>query len=105
MRLQRRDHRRLLLVDGHTAFAGGLNISDAYLTTEVSPGWRDTHVRVAGPVVAELDRLFVSTWQYVTGHGLRLPDPPPLPVGDQHVAALGSTLRRHRTEIYHAYLH
>jgi cardiolipin synthase len=105
MRFQRRDHRKLLVVDSRVAFAGGMNISDSYLTTEVSPGWRDTHVRVAGPVVPDLERLFVSTWQYVTGRAIRLPAPPPPPVGGQLVAAIGSTLRRHRKEIYRAYLH
>jgi cardiolipin synthase len=100
----RRDHRKLLLIDGEIAFAGGLNLSDNYLATEVSPGWRDTHVRVAGPVVAVLERLFASTWHYVTRHALR-PMPPGPAAGDQLVNAVGSTLRRHRTAIYRAYVH
>jgi cardiolipin synthase len=104
-RWNRRDHRKLLVVDGQIAFAGGLNISDNYLTNEMRPGWRDTHLRVAGPVVFELDRLFAASWQYVTGHYLPPAHPAPVPVGSHVVAAVGSRLRRHRTAIYRDYLH
>lgn len=52
-----RNHRKLLAVDGEVGFIGGYNIGSLYATD-----WRDTHVRVTGPVVAELDNAFVDYW-------------------------------------------
>ena len=59
----RRDHRKLVIVDGACAFAGGMNFAEAY--TEEFTGERafiDLAVRVEGPAVKELSRLFVRTW-------------------------------------------
>ncbi|MHA7859788.1 phospholipase D-like domain-containing protein [Tessaracoccus sp. Y36] len=52
-----RDHRKLLTVDGRVGFIGGYNIGSLYAT-----GWRDTHARVVGPGVAELDNAFIDFW-------------------------------------------
>ncbi len=65
-----RDHRKLLILDGETAFTGGMNISDVYsgslvpLGRQVKEGkpWRDTEVRIEGPAVAEFQRVFLQTW-------------------------------------------
>ncbi len=65
-----RDHRKLLVVDGRTAFVGGINISSVYSSGSISrrPGrvaggaWRDTHVQIEGPAVAEFQKLFVASW-------------------------------------------
>jgi cardiolipin synthase len=100
-----RDHRKLLVVDGRVAFTGGLNISRSYVTTEVQAGWRDTQVRVEGPAALEMDRLFSSTWGYVSGKPARLPSAAPAPAGDQLVGVIGSRLWRQRTAIYCRYLH
>ncbi|WP_158080976.1 phosphatidylserine/phosphatidylglycerophosphate/cardiolipin synthase family protein [Pelomonas sp. KK5] len=82
--LQRRNHRKLMIVDGRTGFIGGLNISGVYagsspLKSDVSgdvgadafasADWRDTHVRVQGPVVNELQQLFIDQWKRHTGRG------------------------------------
>lgn len=56
-RLWGRDHRKLLSVDGKVGFIGGYNIGKLYAT-----GWRDTHARVIGPGVAELDNAFADFW-------------------------------------------
>ncbi|WP_232429029.1 cardiolipin synthase [Aromatoleum toluclasticum] len=79
--LNQRDHRKLLIVDGHTAFLGGINISSVYSSgsgkqrTRPGPdgnvGWRDTHLQVQGPVVAELQKLFLSTWEAQKGAPLK----------------------------------
>jgi cardiolipin synthase len=52
-----RDHRKILVVDDDVAFVGGFNIGDAYATE-----WRDTHVRLTGPVVFDLKRAFADFW-------------------------------------------
>lgn len=52
-----RDHRKLLVVDNAVAFIGGYNIGDLYHTT-----WRDTHVRVTGPIARNLAEMFASFW-------------------------------------------
>lgn len=52
-----RDHRKLLVADGHTGYVGGYNIGSLYATM-----WRDTHVRVEGPSVWELEDAFVDFW-------------------------------------------
>jgi cardiolipin synthase A/B len=70
VRLNHRDHRKILVVDGLVAFTGGINISDVYSSGSASArrrvergqGWRDTHIEVRGPAVAEFGRLFADTW-------------------------------------------
>ncbi len=52
-----RDHRKILVVDGETAFIGGYNIGELYRLQ-----WRDTHVRVRGPEAARLGQDFVDFW-------------------------------------------
>ena len=76
-----RDHRKLLIVDGRTAFLGGINISSVYSTGSSGPTrdkgqdknaapWRDTDIRLEGPVVAELQKMFLETWQKQRGEAL-----------------------------------
>ncbi len=69
-RVNNRDHRKILVVDGHTGFTGGINVSDVYSSGSFRSGrqppskmpWRDTHVMIAGPAVAGLQRSFVDRW-------------------------------------------
>jgi cardiolipin synthase len=74
--LTQRDHRKILVVDGTVAFTGGINISSVYFKSvsgrfhygnaqrisRVQHSWRDTHVQIEGPVVAEFQKLFLETW-------------------------------------------
>jgi cardiolipin synthase len=117
-RVEHRDHRKLLIVDNRVAFTGGINISTEYSGSmsgsgrfrwasskgsssssgagDQPPGeppWRDTQVRIEGPVVAEFQKLFRETWE--KQHG-----PPvdwagyfrPAPVAGRHIVrAVGST--------------
>jgi cardiolipin synthase A/B len=57
LRSYARDHRKILVVDGTTAFCGGYNIGSRYATD-----WRDTHLRVTGPSAWELENAFVDFW-------------------------------------------
>lgn len=61
-----RDHRKLLLVDGEIAFTGGAGITDAFDSPDPSsPSWRETMVRIEGPVVGDWQAAFDSLWRRV----------------------------------------
>jgi cardiolipin synthase len=86
--INNRDHRKLLIVDGTTAFVGGINISAVYAGGSSSGRfgsssfvarsqqqasdlpWRDTHVQVSGPVVGTLQKFFMETWAQQEGEPL-----------------------------------
>src|SRR5215208_4301315 len=65
----RRDHRKLLAVDGEYASTGGVCISDGWLVTSPETGlpYRDTAVGIRGPVVAEVERAFAGLWGVAGG--------------------------------------
>lgn len=61
--LNRRDHRKILVVDDEVGFTGGINISHHYVPeSEGGKGWHDVHCQVRGPVVLDLARLFRRVW-------------------------------------------
>ncbi len=77
--LNYRNHRKIIVVDGQTAFTGGINISDKYLKgDEDLRMWHDMNLMLRGPAAAHLDTVFLNDWELVTGR--RLPLPAPLPV-------------------------
>ncbi len=66
----RRDHRKMAVIDGKTAFVGGLNIGNEYAGRgESVERWRDMGVRIDGPAVAELQKLFFDSWLSEGGTG------------------------------------
>ncbi|MFY0659096.1 MAG: cardiolipin synthase [Shimia sp.] len=66
-----RNHRKTVVVDGTTAFTGGLNVGDEYLGRSPRFGaWRDTHVRLKGPVVSQLQLIFAEDWHWTTDENL-----------------------------------
>ena len=69
LRLNYRNHRKTVVVDGRVAFTGGLNVGEEYLGRGAPPlaPWRDTHLRVTGPVVAQLQLVFAEDWHWNTG--------------------------------------
>ena len=96
-RVNNRNHRKLVITDGETAFTGGINISGVYSSgsapgsgarrgsgsaspsgalsasgsaSRSSTGWRDTNVRIDGPAVEQLQRLFLETWSKQGGEPL-----------------------------------
>ncbi|WP_234413592.1 phosphatidylserine/phosphatidylglycerophosphate/cardiolipin synthase family protein [Ideonella sp. A 288] len=104
--LNQRDHRKLLIVDGRTAFLGGINISSVYSGSSLRKGrrpgaapadgalaWRDTDLQLQGPVVAELQKLFITAWAQQRGAPLadRAYFPPPQVAGREVVRAIGSS--------------
>lgn len=58
-----RDHRKILVIDGHTAFTGGINLADEYINVRKRHGhWKDTAVMVQGPAVQGFTTLFLQLW-------------------------------------------
>jgi cardiolipin synthase len=121
--VNQRDHRKLIVVDGRTAFLGGINISSVYSSGSLSSSgsrgravrqeqlrrrdantlpWRDTQVQIDGPVVAEYQRLFMATWS--AQHGSELPArdyfPAQQPQGSEVVRAIGSSPEEPYSFIY-----
>jgi cardiolipin synthase A/B len=101
--LNHRDHRKLLIIDGETAFLGGINISSMYSRgsslgssgrpVDPATGWRDTDIQLEGPVVGEFEKLFIQTWDKQKGKPLaRREDAAVIqPRGKDIVRAIGST--------------
>jgi cardiolipin synthase A/B len=84
-RINHRDHRKILVVDGQVGFIGGAGIGDVWLGNADSPGhWRDTMFRVEGPVVAQLQAAFMDNWIKSSGEVLdgEAYFPELLPAGD-----------------------
>ncbi len=112
--LNNRSHRKLLIVDGNTAFVGGINISDVYSggsfgatgsrahpAPRSGASWRDTHLQIAGPVVAEFQKVFLQSWEKQKGKPLAGADLPALsPKGGHIVRAIASTPDQQRNELY-----
>ncbi|KKO54733.1 cardiolipin synthase [Paenibacillus sp. DMB20] len=66
-RVNYRNHRKIVVIDGSVGFMGGLNIGDEYLSRNKTYGfWRDTHMLVKGEAVRTLQVIFMQDWQYVT---------------------------------------
>ena len=66
-----RSHRKVLIADGQVAFTGGFNIGDEYLGRHRRLGpWRDTHVRLTGPIIARLQQDFAVDWRRASGSRL-----------------------------------
>lgn len=111
-----RDHRKLLVVDGQTAFLGGVNISKVYSRgsqpfrrkTEDKDHipWRDTHLQIDGPVVADLQHCFLDTWDRQSGQPLapRAYFPTVARKGDELVRAIPAVSDNNYSQIYIALL-
>jgi cardiolipin synthase len=115
-KVNNRDHRKVLIVDGRIAFTGGVNISADYshsspfrshqkMRNKSQVGWRDTHVRVEGPAVASFQAAYIQNW--TTQDSADLPDaeyfPAPTTMGDKAVRVIASAPGSD-FEIYKAYL-
>jgi cardiolipin synthase len=97
-----RDHRKLFVIDGQVAFIGGVNISSVYSSSFTRPSkatgenglpWRDTNMRIEGPVVAEFQKLFFQTWEKQKGPPVAKKNyfPVQRPKGKEIVRAIGSS--------------
>jgi cardiolipin synthase len=85
IRLNLRNHRKILVVDGRTGFTGGMNISRRHCAVNgAPPRSEDVHFQITGPVVAEMQHAFVEDWMLATGETLEGEDyfPRLVPTGD-----------------------
>lgn len=65
-----RNHRKILVVDGHFGFLGGANIGEEYLGHGAAGDWADTHLALTGPAVNHLQRVFAEDWAFASGNQL-----------------------------------
>lgn len=73
-RMNNRTHRKLLVVDGRVGFTGGVGVAPQWTGNAQDPAhWRDTHFEVVGPVVAQMQSVFIDNWIKVTGDVLHGP--------------------------------
>jgi len=75
-----RNHRKLVVVDGDVAFTGGLNVGEEYAARRSRRArtryWRDTHVRITGAPVIQLEDVFLEDWYFATGEKLKISGKP-----------------------------
>ncbi len=100
----RRDHRKLMVVDGDLAFTGGMNIGLPYAgRSHGGQGWEDLQLEIEGPAVGPLSRLFEKVWR--ASHGAPIDHAPQGHGGGTEVVrVLANHVAHSRKEIRHAYL-
>jgi len=82
-RLNNRTHRKVLVIDGHTGYTGGVGIADQWQgNAQDAEHWRETHFRVTGPVVGQMQAVFLDNWTKATGEVLH---------GDDYFPQLAAT--------------
>jgi cardiolipin synthase len=75
-RINYRNHRKIIVIDGYIAFTGGINVSDKYINDKNNPQqqfWRDTHIKLTGEAVSYLQYLFINDWNFCSDEEF-LPD-------------------------------
>lgn len=63
-----RNHRKVVVIDGHIGYLGGMNIAERYNKGVHGGIWRDTHLRIEGPAVSELQTTFLMDWHFASKH-------------------------------------
>lgn len=90
LRINYRNHRKLVVIDGEYAYLGSLNIGLEYTQTAQRPYWRDTFVNLQGPIVAQCMLSFLDDWQRATGEALSLKQPQSSSPGTTHCQLIPS---------------
>ncbi len=89
-RLNWRNHRKVVVIDGKVGYIGGMNIADRYVSgTHGNKPWRDTHLRITGPAVEGLHNSFAVDWNFMKRTLLTLPEPPQ-PTGNVNIQIVPS---------------
>ncbi|MBU5593906.1 cardiolipin synthase [Amphibacillus sp. MSJ-3] len=76
LKINYRNHRKLVIIDGEIGYTGGFNVGDEYLGENKKYGyWRDTHLRITGEAVRSMQTRFILDWNQASKHQLILYDP------------------------------
>lgn len=66
-----RDHRKIVVIDGKSAYSGGMNVADYYIVGKPEfGGWHDLHYRIEGDAVGEYQKIFLRAWKWTTGEDI-----------------------------------
>ena len=98
-RLNYRNHRKIIVIDGSKAFVGGINVSDRYINQSEYPNpiyWRDTHLSITGPAVQYLQYLFLCDWNFCADDHLHrnhhfFPSIDSFPDGDNKIVQIAAS--------------
>jgi cardiolipin synthase len=93
-RIGNRTHRKIMTVDGTIGFCGGVGIDERWAGDARNPReWRDVMIRVEGPVVSQLQSIFLEDWLHTTGEVLSGDGqfPPLVPIGDMQAQAVAAS--------------
>ncbi|GFE85679.1 cardiolipin synthase [Steroidobacter agaridevorans] len=115
--IDNRDHRKIIVIDGKVGFTGGINIDSTYSSPSssrpgpkrgIEDGWRDTHMRIQGPAVNQLQTLFLQSWAEA-GEPLQAKDgdrylPPAQSAGDKLITIVGNDSESEDRSLYGTYL-
>jgi cardiolipin synthase len=88
-----RNHRKIVIIDGIVSFTGGINISDKYDNTRNDSYWRDTHMMIKGPATLALQETFIADWNFCSQENLvvsRPYFPLQLSSGNAHIQVISS---------------
>lgn len=88
--LNNRDHRKIMVIDGHTGFTGGINLADEYINRKVRFGhWKDTGVMLKGEAVWSFTVMFLQMWSVVRGNPRELRDAQRYSVYRHYIGSFG----------------
>lgn len=108
-RLNYRNHRKIIVIDGKTSFVGGINVSDKYDNSKGGSKlfWRDMHLKIEGDATAILQHIFIGDWNYCADKKLNVtekyfPKPEIISNATQNVQIVSSGPDSDRPSIYYA---
>ena len=97
-RMNYRNHRKIIVVDGSIAYVGGINVADRYVNSEKKQKlfWRDTHLRIEGPGVRYLQYIFLCDWNFCSKEVVHptdklFPNPASLPVKGNKIVQIAAS--------------
>lgn len=78
--LNNRDHRKIVVIDGHTGYTGGINLADEYINAKMRFGhWKDTAIRIKGEAVWSFTMMFLQMWEVITKEKIAFQEYSPIP--------------------------
>lgn len=108
-RLNYRNHRKIIVIDGRISFVGGINVSDKYSNASVGNElyWRDTHLKIEGDATSILQHIFIGDWNYcsdekLTINELYFPKPEIVETQTKNIQIVSSGPDSDRPSIYYA---